>query len=99
MPKPDKSLLPPPRKLLIAGLSFLFFVLLISAFFGKKGWLEIYRTGRRQANLKTQVLELREKRETLRRDIQELRTNPGAVEFKARDRLWMMAPDEIVIVK
>jgi len=99
MPKPDKSFHPAPRKLLIAGLSFLFFVLLISAFFGKRGWLEIYRTGRRRADLQAQVLELQRDKERLRRDIEELRTNPRAVEFKAREKLWMMAPDEIVIVK
>lgn len=99
MPKPEKSFRPAPRKALIAGLSFVFFVLLISAFFGKRGWLEIYRTGRKQVELQDQVRELRRKKERLQKDIEELRTNPRAVEFKAREKLWLMAPDEIVIVK
>jgi cell division protein FtsB len=99
MAKTEKSSPLAPRHLLIAGVSFLFFVLLISAFFGKKGWLEIHRTRRQKVELQTRVTRLTEKRDTLLRDIQELRSNPRAVDYRAREQLWLMAPDEIVILK
>ena len=34
----------------------------------------------------------------LEREIEELKSNPKAVEKKAREKLWLMKPDEIVIV-
>lgn len=40
---------------------------------------------------------LTEKRK-LEREIEELKTNPEAVEKKAREKLWLMKPDEIVII-
>ncbi len=40
---------------------------------------------------------LAEKRK-LEREIEELKTNPEAVEKKAREKLWLMKPDEIVII-
>jgi cell division protein FtsB len=35
----------------------------------------------------------------LEKEIEELENDPKAVEMKARDKLWLMKPDEIVIIK
>jgi len=99
MPKPEKPFTWDPRKILFGGISFLFFVLLITSFFGKKGWIEIYRTRQRLTVLQAEVQDLTLRKQALARDIRELRTNPRAVEFKARQQLWMMDPDEIVIIR
>ena len=33
------------------------------------------------------------------REIEDLQKNPIAVDEKAREKLWLMKPDEIVIIK
>jgi len=33
------------------------------------------------------------------KEIEELKKNPKAVEKKAREKLWLVKPDEVVIIK
>jgi cell division protein FtsB len=44
------------------------------------------------------VERLEKKKRKLEREIEELKTNPKALEKKAREKLWLQKPDEIVIV-
>jgi cell division protein FtsB len=87
------------RRLLVAGLGFLLVVLLITSFFGKKGIIEVFRAQERHEELAKEVECLKQQKKKLEREIEELEKNPKAVEKKAREKLWLMKPDELVIIK
>jgi cell division protein FtsB len=87
------------RKIWLAALIFFFFILLVASFFGERGWVEIYRVQKKKELLQQEIAGLQKKKQELERDIEELQTNPGAVERKARRDLWLMDPDEIVLIK
>ena len=87
------------KKIVIGGLGFLFFVLLISSFFGKKGLIEIYRAKRNSRALVQEIERLKEEKSRLEREIEELERNPKAVEKEAREKLGLVKPDEKVIIK
>lgn len=88
-----------PKKIITAGIAFLFLVLVIVTFFGNKGLFEIYQLQKNKTALAQEAGRLILKRDKLARGIRELENNPYAVELKARDKLWLADPDEIVIVK
>lgn len=87
------------RKLLIAGLGFFFLVLLLASFFGKKGLIEIYRAQKEHKTLLHEIERLDTEKRRLEKEILELKQNPKAVEKKAREKLWLVKPDEVVIIK
>jgi cell division protein FtsB len=87
------------RRLFVAGLGFLLVVLLITSFFGKRGIIEVFRAKERHQELTKDVERLKQKKKKLEREIEELEKNPKAVEKKAREELWLMKPDELVIIK
>jgi cell division protein FtsB len=87
------------RKLLIAGLGFFFLVLLLASFFGKKGLIEIYRAQKEYKTLLHEIERLDTEKRRLEKEILELKQNPKAVEKKAREKLWLVKPDEVVIIK
>jgi cell division protein FtsB len=87
------------RKLLLAGLAFVLIVFLISSFFGKRGIFEIYKAKKEKDDLLSEKARLQDKISKLEREIEELKTNPGAVEEKVRDKLWMVEPEELIILK
>lgn len=86
------------KKIMIGSLGFLFFVLIVTTFFGKKGLFEVYRAKNRQKELVGEIKRLKEKEKALKEEIELLETNPNAVDKKAREKLWMMKSDEIVVV-
>jgi cell division protein FtsB len=93
--KPPASL---RKKLFFFGAGFLFLVFLIASLFGERGLIEVYQAQQRRDSLIRERTLLAEKKQKLVRDIQELRDNPKAVEEKAREKLWLMKPDELVII-
>lgn len=96
--KKEKSPASFKKKIIIGGLGFLLFVLTIASFFGKRGLIEIYRTKRQQEVLLQKIERLEARKGKLERDIEELRTNPKAVEKKAREKLGLVKEGEIVII-
>jgi cell division protein FtsB len=86
------------RKLIIAGLSFFFLVLFATSFFGKKGLIEIHRSQREYRALLKEMEHLESDKGRLEKEIKELESNPKAVEKKAREKLWLMKKDEMVLV-
>jgi cell division protein FtsB len=86
------------RKIVVGCLVFLFFVLIITSFFGKRGLIEIYRTKRKQNVLLQKVEQLEAKKAKLERDIEELKKNPKAYEATARKKLGLVKEGEIVII-
>jgi cell division protein FtsB len=86
------------RKVVIVGLSFFFLVLFSASFFGKKGLIEINRSQREYRALLKEIERLETDKSRLEKEIKELETNPKAVEKKAREKLWLMKKDEMVLV-
>jgi cell division protein FtsB len=95
----EKNALSFRKRLLLTGLVFLFLVLLIASFFGKRGLIEIYQAQKKKEALILETNQLMQERDKLLREIWELENNPKAIEEKARERLWLMDPEEMVIVK
>ena len=87
------------RKLLLAGVAFFFLVLIISTLFGRKGLIEIYRARKNYEALVEEIKKLEVRKSQLEREIEDLQKNPEAVEREAREKLWLMKPDEKVIIK
>jgi len=96
--KKDKSSSSFKKKVIIGGVGFLFFVLTVASFFGKRGLIEIYRTKHSQEVLLQKIEQLEARKGKLERDIEELRKNPKAVEKKAREKLGLVKEGEIVII-
>jgi cell division protein FtsB len=87
------------RKIWVAAVALFFFVLLIASFFGEQGRIELYRAQRNKEALMQQIADLEKIKKDLEREIEELQKNPWAVDEKAREKLWLMKPDEVVIIK
>jgi len=87
------------KKLYTAGLTFLFFVLIIVSFFGKNGLIDTYKAKQRKQELIEEAEQLKMEKQELQKEIKELSENPQALEEKAREKLWLVKPEEIIIVK
>ena len=96
--KKERSSFSLRKKLLIAVLGFFFLILLMASFFGKKGLLEMYRAQREIKSLLEEKERLESEKKKLEREIKELEQNPAAVEKKAREKLWLMKDDELVVI-
>ena len=99
MNKSEKKKISLHRRLVITAIGSLFLVVLIATFFGQRGLLEKTHTQKRLEDLIQEKKRLEEKKEKLERDIEELKNNPDAVEYKAREKLWYGKPGEVVILK
>jgi len=99
MKKRDKTTQTFKKKLIIGGLTFLSLVLFIASFFGKSGLLEIHKANQKRENLQVEIHQLIQRKTLLEREIRELENNPQAVEKKAREKLWLVKPDEIIIIR
>jgi cell division protein FtsB len=87
------------RKIVAGGIGFLLLGLLLTTILGKKGYLEIVRTRRQIAELTRRIEDLEREKIRLAREIAELRNNPEAVDREAREKLWLLKPDEKVIIR
>jgi cell division protein FtsB len=87
------------NKLLLAVFVFLFLVLVLASFFGKKGLLEVYSAQKEKTMLLEEIDRLEQAKSELEREIRELETNPKAYEAKAREKLGLVYPDELLIIK
>jgi cell division protein FtsB len=87
------------NKLLTAVLVFLFLVLIIASFFGKKGLIEVYNAQKSKDSLLEEIEQLEKIKKGLEREIKQLESNPKSYEAKARDQLGLVYPDELLIIK
>lgn len=99
MRKKEEQSLSFRKKILGTSIAFLFLVLLIASFFGERGLIQLYRVQQKKIALEDRVEQLSEEKERLIREISELSTNPYAFETKAREKLMLLYPDEMVIIK
>ena len=86
------------RKIIAGAVGFFLLVLALTTVFGKKGLLEIYRTRKEYASLLREIQTLKEEKGRLEREIAALRDHPQAVDRDAREKLWLVRPDEKVII-
>jgi cell division protein FtsB len=70
----------------------------MSFFFGDSGIIEIIKAQDKIENLKKSISGLKEEKEKLAKEIENLDKNPLALEKKAREKLWLMKKNEMVIV-
>jgi cell division protein FtsB len=87
------------RKAVVGAFVFLLFILLLTSFFGKKGLLEIFHARKTYATLLRDIETLKQEKTRLEKEVAGLERNPGAVDKEAREKLWLMKPDEKVIIK
>ncbi|HZX09483.1 MAG TPA: septum formation initiator family protein [Acidobacteriota bacterium] len=87
------------KNLYTAGLAFLFFVLIMVSFFGKNGLLDTYKAKQKKQELIERAEQLEAEKQELQKEIEELKKNPQTLEKKAREKLWLVKPEEIVVVK
>ena len=87
------------KKIGIFAIGFLLIVILITTVFGKKGLLEIARVRKIQADLVRDIETLKKEKARLEREIESLKNDPRSVDKEAREKLWLMKPDEKVIIK
>ncbi len=88
----------PSRKLFIMGITIILLVLIMSTFFGKKGLIEIRQARRHQAELLAKIVYLEKVKAKLEKEIEELRKTPQMIEEEARKKLWLMKPEEKVLI-
>ncbi len=86
------------NKFLACLIGFFVLIFLITSFFGEKGLIEIYKLRKECQKLQEEIESLKMEKKTLEEEIKELEKNPEAVEEEARMKLWLMKPDEKVIV-
>jgi cell division protein FtsB len=99
MPAEERKRVSLRRRLAVAAMAFFFLVILISSFFGRKGLIEIYRAKNRYRSLLQEIQSLEARKSQLQKEIEALQNDPRAVEKEAREKLWLVKPDEKVIVK
>lgn len=74
------------------------FILVLTFFFGDSGIIEIIKDRNKIEDLRKSIARLEKERETLIKEIEELKNNPLALEKKAREDLWLMKKNEKVVV-
>lgn len=94
----DKRL-SPRKKFLYLLMAVFLLATVVTTFFGKQGFLDIQKAKKRYQELQAQVKQLTVRKEKLEAEIRELESNPAALEKEAREKLWLMKPEEKVIVR
>lgn len=87
------------KKFLYLLIAVFLLATVVTTFFGKQGFLDIQKAKKRYQELQTQVQQLTARKEKLEAEIRELENNPAALEKEAREKLWLMKPEEKVIVR
>jgi len=87
------------KKAMIGAGIFLFLIILLTSVFGRKGLVQMNRAKRDYQIKAEEIRRLERDKERLEREIAELERNPQAVESEARERIWLVKPDEKVIIK
>lgn len=86
------------KKIVFSLTALVLLVLLLSTFFGKRGLLQIREARREQQRLQQEIVKLKQEKARLEKEVEELRRNPRMIEEEARKKLWLMKPDEKVLI-
>jgi cell division protein FtsB len=87
------------KKVTVAVAAFFLLTLLMSTIFGKKGLIVIVRARKVQAELQKEIESLKAEKARLERELAALKSKPESVDREAREKLWLMKPEEKVIIK
>lgn len=74
------------------------FILILAFFFGDGGIIEIIKSRARVEELKKKVSQLEIEKDKLIKEISDLEKNPNTLEWKAREKLWLMKKNEKVVI-
>jgi cell division protein FtsB len=86
------------RRFLQYGLTFIACLLIVNAFAGDRGLIEIRRVEREYRQVEGQLNVLRVENARLREEARRLREDPKAIEEAAREELGLMRPDEVLFI-
>jgi cell division protein FtsB len=86
------------RRLVQHGLVFIGCVLFVDALVGEKGLLETRRKQREYEQLRQEIEQLHAENAELDGEIERLRTDPAAIEDRARRDLGLVKPGEKVFI-
>jgi cell division protein FtsB len=73
-----------------------FFVLLLQDIFGTHGLLAMHRTKNKIEQVQSENQKLNQENQGLSQHIQQLKTDPSAIEKIARDRMGLARPGELI---
>jgi len=80
-------------------LSVIFIIILIMTFFfGEGGFLEIMDAQKKIADHEKRIAELENEKKRLIKVVKGLKINPLELEKTAREKLWLMKENEVVVV-
>lgn len=82
----------------LAIMALFVLVVIMAFFFGDSGIVPIIKTREEMARLNTRIAELRKERDRLAREVQGLDKDTLSLERKAREELWLMKKNEMVVV-
>jgi len=82
----------------LAIMALFILVVLMAFFFGDSGIVPILKTRQKVAQMTAQIAGLEKERDRLAREVQGLEKDPLSLERKAREELWLMKKNEVVVV-
>jgi cell division protein FtsL len=68
--------------------------LIVHNIFGQNGYLALRRQLQERQKIQQEILQFKQQNEQLEKENQELRTNPAAIERKAREQMHLVKPGE-----
>ena len=86
------------RKALSLAIFLILAASVLNALLGERGFLGLARARSAELDLEAEVLALREDNGRLGAEIEALRTEPEAIERRAREVLGMIRPGELVLI-
>ncbi len=87
------------KKIFVLGVACVLLIMIVTAFFGKKGVMDLRRARRTLETRAATIRALEAERDRLEAEIRRLDSDPRAVEKAAREKLGLAAPGEKVVVE
>ncbi len=92
----EKTFLKPKFVMMLSAIFII--ILILTFFFGEGGFLEIMDAQKKIADHEKRIIELEKEKKRLTEIIYGLKINPLDLEKTAREKLWLMKENEIVVV-
>jgi cell division protein FtsB len=86
------------KKILLIGFACVLLIMIVTALFGKKGFMDLRRARRILAERSERIQALEAEKTRLEAEILRLEQDPRAIEKQAREKLGLVKPGEKVVV-
>ncbi|MEW6455585.1 MAG: septum formation initiator family protein [Acidobacteriota bacterium] len=86
------------KKSIIISIIYIALIIIITIFFGNRGYYDLYQAKKEYRKLEEEIKTLSLKKENLEKELKLIKECPEYYEKIAREKLWMVKPDEKVIV-